>query len=146
MQAVYAGSLAGLPYLEVSLRVTAVGWPRAVWWFIPLVLSQFLLTPRWEREKVVGMSTEIRIEDEGEFKAAVGDVRDDTSDTNWWVSERTNEGTPFEGWGWCTTRPAVAHEYEPLNRRTVRQWDEGMSPLSTCLPVCARSVVHVECS
>lgn len=29
------------------------------------------------------MSTEIRIEDEDAFKAAVGDVRDDTSDTNW---------------------------------------------------------------
>lgn len=29
------------------------------------------------------MSTEIRIEDEGDFKSAVGDVRDDTSDTNW---------------------------------------------------------------
>ena len=48
-----------------------------------MVLTQFLLTPRCERQKVVEMSTEIRIEDEGDFKSAVGDVRDDTSDTNW---------------------------------------------------------------
>ena len=30
-----------------------------------------------------GMSTEVRIEDESDFKSAVADVRSDTSGTNW---------------------------------------------------------------